>query len=157
MHPFAFAQSLDALDWGMWRADDPDAHEEAAERLRLAHSDAGRPPSPSSTATRRRRRAASPQTIPTSALPYDDGSYEYPYCDNQAALPHPARTGSTPSRTDSYNGPFYGVVNESLPNENIYGMVWDDVFLDPTTATNPYQPGVYDAFQASANAGHPRS
>ena len=91
-----------------------------------------------------------PQTIPVSQLPYDDGSYTYPYCDNRP-LYH--ISGPNPTTHDSYDGPFYGVVNESGPGENIYNMVWDDVYLDPSSSTNDYQPA-YDAFQANANASN---
>jgi hypothetical protein len=148
MHPFAFAESLEALDWGMWRADDPDAHAEQAERMTglirrwasnitIIHCD------PVSM------KCGLPQTIPVTSLPYDDGSYLYPYCDHR---PQYHIAGPDPVKHNSYDGPFYGVVNESLTGENIYGMVWDDVYLDPSnSSSNPYQPA-YDAFTASASA-----
>ncbi|HEY1959569.1 MAG TPA: S41 family peptidase [Polyangiaceae bacterium] len=148
MHPIAFVESLDALDWGMWRADDPDTHAEAIERMvsvirrwasniTVMHCD-------SSNDT-----CGAPQTIAVDSLPVDDGSYTYPYCDHRP-LYHLGSNGPNPVTHDSYNGPFYGVVTDSQPGENIYGMVWNDAYLDGS-GTNPYQPA-YDAFAANAGA-----
>ncbi len=148
MHPFAFAESLEALDWGMWRADDPEGHAEAAERMvslirRWATTITTIHCDPVSAT------CAAPQTIPVTALPFDDGTYTYPYCDHRP-LYHLGSSGPNPVIHDSYNGPFYGLVTDSQAGENIYGMIWNDVYLD-SSSTNPYQPA-YDTFQASANA-----
>jgi len=147
MHPIAFVESLDALDWGMWRADDPDTHAEAVERMSsvirrwatnitVMHCD-------SSNDT-----CAAPQTIAVADLPVDDGSYTYPYCDHRP-LYHLGANGPNPVTHNSYNGPFYGVVDESQPGENIYGMVWNDAYLD--NSGNAYQPA-YDELTANADA-----
>lgn len=148
MHPIAFVESLDGLDWGMWRADDPDTHAEAIERMTsvirrwatsitVMHCD-------SSTDT-----CGAPQTIAIDSLPVDDGSYVYPYCDHRP-LYHLGSNGPDPVTHNSYSGPFYGVVDESQPGENVYGMVWNDAYLDGS-GNNPYQPA-YDAFAANAGA-----
>lgn len=147
MHPIAFVESLDALDWGMWRADNPDTHAEAVERMpgvirrfaaniTVMHCDAA-------TDT-----CAAPKTIAVADLPYDDGSYLYPYCDHRP-LYHLGANGPNPVKHNSYSGPFYGVVDESQPGENIYGMVWNDAYL--ADGANPYQPA-YDALEANADA-----
>jgi hypothetical protein len=148
MHPIKFVESLDALDWGMWRADDPDTHAEAVERLvgvirrwatniTVMHCD-------SQTDT-----CGQPQTIAVDDLPVDDGSYLYPYCDHRP-LYHLGSNGPDPVKHNSYNGPFYGLVEDSQPGENIYGMVWNDAYLDGS-GNNPYKPA-YDTFQANADA-----
>ncbi len=148
MHPIAFVESLDALDWGMWRADDPDTHAEAIERmvstirrwastLTFIHCDP-------STKT-----CGAPQQIAVANLPVDDGSYQYPYCDHRP-LYHLSGGGIDPVAHNSWGGPFYGVASESLPGEDIYGMMWNDAYLDGSS-TNPYQPG-YEAIAANAKA-----
>jgi hypothetical protein len=147
MHPFDFFNSLDTVYWGTWHADDPDAHAEAAEymipairryatNITIIHC-------PTSST------CGAPQTIAVADLPYDDGNNTYPYCDHRP-LYHLGTNGPNPVTHDSYDGPFYGVVTDSQPGENIYGMIWDDVYLDGTSA-NPYLPA-YTAFQTGANA-----
>ncbi len=147
MHPIAFVESLDALDWGAWHADDPDTHAESIERmvsvirrwatnLTYIHCDAT-----SST-------CGAPQTIAVSALPFDDGSAEYPYCDHRP-LYHLGSNGPDPVAHNSYSGPFYGEVTDSQSGEAIWNMVWNDAYIDNTT--NPYQ-SAYDAIQANAKA-----
>ncbi len=147
MHPIAFVESLDTIDWGMWRADDPDTHAEAVERMiplirRFAtnityiHCNASQ------------MTCGQPVTINVTDLPFDDGTAEYPYCDHRP-LYHLGANGPDPVAHDSYNGPFFGVAVESQAGEDIYNMVWNDVYLD--SGPNPYQPA-YDAFQSSAKA-----
>ena len=148
MHPIAFVESLEALDWGMWRADDPDTHAEAVERHRLRHSTLGD------------EHHVHPlrQGIEHVRRPADDrrrrspvrrrNCVQYPYCDHRP-LYHLGSNGPDPVKHDSYNGPFYGVVTDSGAGEDIYGMVWNEVYLDNTS--NPYQPA-YDAIQANAKA-----
>ena len=144
MHPIAFVESLDALDWGMWRADDPDGHAEAIERM---------------TPTIRRwattityihcdpqtKVCGAPVTKNVADLPFDDGSTLYPYCDHR---PQYHVSGLDSVAHNSYAGPFYGVVNESLAGEDIYGMIWNDAYL---ASPNIYQPA-YDALDANAKA-----
>ncbi len=146
MHPIAFVESLDTLDWGMWRADDPDTHAEAIERMvsvirRWATNITTIHCDPTS------KTCAAPQTIAVADLPVDDGSYEYPYCDHRP-LYHISGNGIDPVAHNSYSGPFYGVANESQAGENLYEMIWNDAYLDPSSG-NPYQPG-YDAIAANA-------
>jgi hypothetical protein len=148
MHPIAFVESLDSLDWGMWRADDPDTHAEAVERMipvirRFAtnityiHCDPVL------------MTCGAPVTIAVTDLPFDDGTALYPYCDHRP-LYHLGANGPDPVAHNSYNGPFYGVAVESQTDEDIYNMVWNDVYIDGTSA-NPYAPA-YDAIQANAKA-----
>jgi hypothetical protein len=147
MHPIAFVESLDAFDWGMWRADDPDTHAEAIERMTGAirrwastittiHCDA------------QTKTCGAPQTINVASLPVDDGSYLYPYCDHRP-LYHLGTNGPDPVQHNSYNGPFFGAVQDSQSGEDIWGMVWNDANID--SSTNVYQPA-YDAIDANAKA-----
>jgi len=147
MHPIAFVESLDALDWGMWRADDPDAHAEAIERMQgtirrwastitTIHCD------PTS------KICAAPVTTNVADLPVDDGSYQYPYCDHRP-LYHLGANGPDPVQHNSYNGPFYGPVTDSQAGEDIWGMVWNDAYID--FSTNPYQQA-YEAIDPNAKA-----
>ncbi len=148
MHPVAFADSLEALDSGMWHSDDPDGHAEAIERMpSLIRRWATNITVIQCTAGV----CGAPKTIAVTDLPVDDGSYTYPYCDHRP-LYHLGLNGPNAVTHDSYDGPFFGVASESGAGENIYNMVWDDVYLDPSNqSANPYQPA-YDTFQANAKA-----
>lgn len=147
MHPIAFVESLDAIDWGMWRADDPDTHAEAVERMvsvirRFAtnityiHCDGAQ------------MTCGQPTTIAVTDLPFDDGTALYPYCDHRP-LYHLGANGPDPVAHNSYNGPFYGVAIESQPGEEIYNMVWNDAYIDGST--NNYA-AAYGAIQSNAKA-----
>ena len=119
MHPIAFVESLDALDWGMWRADDPDTHAEAVERMtgvirRWASNITTIHCDPHDDT------CGAPQTINVADLPVDDGSYHYPYCDHRPQY-HLGINGPDPVQHNSYNGPFYGVVDESQSGEEHLG------------------------------------
>ena len=147
MHPIAFVESLDALDWGMWRADDPDTHAEAIERMSgvirrwatsitMIHCD------PQS------KICSAPLTTKIADLPVDDGSYLYPYCDHRPQY-HLGSNGPDPVQHNSWAGPFYGAVEDSQSGEDIWGMVWNDAYIDFNG--NAYQAG-YDALDANAKA-----
>lgn len=147
MHPIAFVESLDALDWGMWRADDPDGHAESIERMqgvirRWATSITTIHCDPQT------KTCGSPVTTNIADLPVDDGTYQYPYCDHRPAY-HLGSNGPDPVQHDSYNGPFYGQVEDSQAGEDIWGMVWNDAYID--SSGNPYQAG-HEAIDANAKA-----
>lgn len=146
MHPIAFSETLESVDWGMWRADDPNAHAEPVERM--------------SGLIRRFARdftivrcasdgtCSAPETFAIADLPVDDGKVLSPYCDHRPQY-HLAANGPDPVRHDTYNGPFHGLLADSLPGENLYGMIWDDVYLtDPDQ--NPYAESM-DEFRAKAS------
>ncbi len=146
MHPIAFVESLDTVDWGMWRADDPGTHAEAVERMpgvirRFAHDitvircDAG-------TST-----CSAPETIDVASLPPDASNVQYPYCDERPAY-HLAQDNPDPVKHDSYKGVAYGLLADSQQGEDAYGMIWNDVWLtDPNQ--NAYSPAM-DEFRQNA-------
>jgi hypothetical protein len=146
MHPIAFVESLDALDWGIWRADDPDTHAESIERM---HGTIQRWATNITTihCDPQTKTCGAPVTTNIADLPVDDGSYQYPYCDHRPKY-HLGSNGPDPIQHNTYNGPFYGVVDESQPGEDIWGMIWNDAYID---TTNVYQPA-YDAMDANAKA-----
>jgi len=148
MHPIAFVESLDALDWGMWRADDPGTHAEAVERLasvirRWATNITVVRCNPQSLT------CSAPETIAVASLPPDSNNIQYPYCDHRPGY-HLGQNGPDPVQHNSYNGPFHGLLADSQTGENIYGMVWNDVYLDGVSA-NPYEASI-EEFRANANA-----
>ena len=146
MHPIAFSESLESVDWGMWRADDPRVHAEPVERMsglirRFARNfTVVRCASDGS--------CSAPETFDIASLPADDGSVQYPYCDHRPAY-HLAANGPDAQKHDSYNGPFHGLLADSQGGENLYGMIWNDVYLtDPSQ--NPYADSI-DEFRAKAS------
>jgi hypothetical protein len=148
MHPIAFVESLEALDWGIWRADDPDTHAESIERMigvirRWATTITTIHCDPQS------KTCAAPVTTNVADLPFDDGTYLYPYCDHRPAY-HLGSNGPDPQQHNSWAGPFYGAVEESQTGEDIWGMVWNDAYVDPSSG-NGYQ-AAYDALDANAKA-----
>src|SRR5262249_2667882 len=147
MHPIAFVESLDAVDWGMWRADDPDTHAEAIERMsgvirRWATSITTIHCDPQT------KICAAPVTTNIADLPVDDGTVDYPYCDHRPAY-HLGSKGPDPVQHNAWAGPFYGQVDESQAGEDIWGMVWNDAYIDFTV--NPYQ-SAYEAIDPNAKA-----
>lgn len=146
MHPIAFAESLEPIDWGMWRADDPNVHAEAVERMpslirRYAKS---------ITIVRCDGVAGTcspPETIDVTSLPADSSSIQYPYCDHRP-LYHLGTASPDPVAHNSYAGPYHGLLQDSQAGENLYGMVWDDVGF--FGSQNPYQDSL-DEFRAKAS------
>ncbi len=141
MHPIAFAESLESYDWNMWRANDPGTTAEPVERMsglirRFADNftvircDAGV--------------CGAPETISVASLP--DGNAPSPYCDHRPGY-HLASGGPDPAIHDSYNGPFHGLLADSQSGEDLYGMIWNDVYLEQKN--NPYAEGM-DEFRAKA-------
>ncbi|MEO8874619.1 MAG: S41 family peptidase [Polyangiaceae bacterium] len=144
MHPIAWAESLDDLDWGAWHADDPGTHAEAIERMRnlirrfakaltVIHCN-------SATST-----CGDPVTISVSSLPTTEPAI-YPTCDHRPAY-HLA-TGNPDAVTHDIQGVYSGVLADSAPGENIYGMIWNDVEL--AGGTNPYSAAI-ESFRSNAN------
>lgn len=147
VHPIEFVESLEDVDWGIWRADDPEAHAESVERL----SSIVRRWAKTITVIRCNPQSATcsaPETIDVTALPADASNIVYPYCDHRP-LYHLGQSGPNPITHSSYYGPFYGPVQESLQGENIWGSVWDSVYL-ASLQQNPYQPMI-EAFRDNAN------
>jgi len=145
VHPIAWAENLDDLDWGAWHADDPGTHAEAIERMRnmirrfakeltVIHCNAG-------TST-----CGAPQTIEMSSLPTTEPAI-YPTCDHRPAY-HLA-TGNPDAVTHDMNGVYSGVLADSNANENLYGMIWNDVELN-SDGSNPYTTAI-ESFRANAN------
>ncbi|HEX7600190.1 MAG TPA: hypothetical protein VF316_01250 [Polyangiaceae bacterium] len=146
MHPIAFSETLESVDWGMWRADDPRVHAEPVERMsglirRFARNFTIVRCASDGT-------CSAPETIDVASLPVDDGTVQSPYCDHRPGY-HLAANGPNPQTHNSYNGPFHGLLADSQSGENLYGMIWDDVYLtDPNQ--NPYAESM-DEFRAKAS------
>lgn len=145
-HPIAWAESLDVIDWGYWHSDDPNGHAEAAERLpgliqRFAKAiTIVRCDAVAST-------CSAPETIQVADLDPDDASIVYPSCDHRPKY-HLA-TGGPDEATHDVQAPYFGLLADSADGENLYGMIWNDVYLsDPTN--NPYAPAM-DEFRANAS------
>lgn len=147
MHPIAFVESLEDVDWGIWRANDPDAHGESVERL----ASVIRRWAKTLTIIRcnpQNATCAAPETIDVTSLPADANGILYPYCDHRP-LYHLGSNGPDASSHNSYSGPFFGPVVDAPQNENIWGSVWDSVYLQ-SLQQNPYQPMI-EAFRDNAS------
>ena len=147
VHPIEFVESLEDVDWGIWRADDPDAQAESVERL----GSIVRRWAKTITVIRcnsQNATCSAPETIAVTDLPADTNNIIYPYCDHRP-LYHLGQSGPNPITHSSYNGPFYGPIQESQQGENIWGSVWDNVYLS-NLQQNPYQPMI-EAFRDNAN------
>ncbi len=141
MHPIAFAETLEGSDWNMWRANDPGTNAEPVERM----SGLIRRFADNFTIVRcNGATCGAPETISVASLP--DGNAPQPYCDHRPGY-HFASGGPDPAIHDSYNGPFHGLLADSQSGEDLYGMVWNDVYLDQQN--NPYAEGM-DEFRAKA-------
>ncbi|MEO7109403.1 MAG: S41 family peptidase [Polyangiaceae bacterium] len=147
VHPIAWAESLDDLDWGAWKADDPGTHAEAIERMRnlirrfakeitiVKCSPNGGTPT-----------CAAPVTIEVADLPRTEPA-TYPTCDHRPAY-HLA-TGNPDPITHAMTGVYSGVLADSNVGENLYGMIWNDVEMN-SDGTNPYTTAI-ESFRANAN------
>ncbi len=144
VHPIPWAESLDAVDWSAWKADDPNVHAEAMERLRILirrwakkitiiHCD------PVALT------CSPPEDILTAKLPRTEPSV-YPSCDHR---PHyHLKTGGPDEVTHDVSGVYHGLLRDSLPGENFYGMIWNDVAMN-ADGTNPYTAAI-EEFRANA-------
>lgn len=133
VHPITFMETLEDIDWQYWRANDPDTHAEAAERLRYAIRRWGR------TLTIIRCDATTQTCGPKQTLSVDDLPKEepndYPNCDHRPTYPI-----AGPDPISHYvSKVFVGPVLQTAPEEGIYGMVWDSVYISNPQASNPYK------------------
>lgn len=128
LHPIAWARGLVSADWGYWQADNEKVNGEFAERMRaliplyartftVLHCD-----ETSGTCSDK------PEVIEVASLPPDqpsDGALIV--CDNRPAYHFASpQDGPDPATHDIQWGAVYrGLVAESAPGENIYGMVFD--------------------------------
>jgi hypothetical protein len=144
MHPIAFAESLEAIDWDAWRSNDPEGHAEAVERLRFMVRRWA------DTITVIRCDAAThtckpPETLHASDLPAAEPSL-YPQCDHRPGY-HLASGGPDATSHDVSDVSF-GPLRESGDGEGLYGVVWDSVYLQEGLA-NPYTTAI-EALRANA-------
>ncbi len=144
MHPIAFAESLDDLDWGFWHADDPAVHAEAMERLRNLIRRWGKTITwikcdPVSLA------CAPPETLDVNSLPTTEPQM-YPSCDHRPG--YHLESGNPDATTHFVNGVYHGRLKGSPAGEDLYGMIWNSVYLDGS-GTNAYQPAI-EEFRANA-------
>jgi hypothetical protein len=142
IHPVTFAESLYDIDWSFWHSNDPDGHAEALERMRYLIRRWGE------TITVIRCDPASvtcsaPETIEVASLPAIEPAL-YPECDHRPSYVVDGPDPVTHSVRDIYVGPLKNVA----PEEQLYGMVWDSVFLDGS-GTNPYK-APYDLLRDKA-------
>ncbi|AKU93631.1 hypothetical protein AKJ09_00295 [Labilithrix luteola] len=143
LHPIAFAESLDGVDWAAWHSTDPAGHAEAVERLRIlirrwAH-----------TITVIRCDAASLACGASETLSVDDLPPEpavYPDCDHRPAY-HLGAAGPDPV-THYIDGVYSGPLVGTDPTEALYGMVFDDLRLEPN-GVNAYRSAM-DTFRVNA-------
>ena len=127
MHPIAWAESLDDLDWGAWKADDPGTHAEAVERLRnLLRRFAKEMTIVKCHGT---ITCDAPTTIAIASLPTTEPSI-YPTCDHRPGY-HLA-TGNPDPVTHDMQGVYHGVLADSATGEDFYGMIWNDVEIGPS-------------------------
>lgn len=137
-HPIAWAEGLESIDWGYWRADDPDVHAESVERLRIL--------------IRRYARALTivrcaagtltcspPETLLVRELP-DEEPAVYPECDHRPRY-HFAEGGPNPVTHRVFDAQagasvFHGPIRDGRPGESIHAMVWNDVLFDEES--NPF-------------------
>jgi hypothetical protein len=143
-HPIAWAESLDDLDWGAWKADDPGTHAEAIERMRTLIRRYAKEitlVTCGGTAT-----CAAPVTIEVSSLPTTEPA-TYPTCDHRPAY-HLA-TGNPDPITHDMTGVYSGLLADSATNEDLYGMIWNDVEMN-ADGSNPYTASI-ENFRANAH------
>lgn len=145
MHPVTFMETLEDVDWQYWRANDPGTHAEAAERLRYSIRRWGR------TLTIIRCDAGTLTCGPAQTLSVDDLPKEepsnYPNCDHRPTYPVAGPDPNTHYVSKVFAGPVLG----TAPEENIYGVVWDSVYLASANSNNPYQPAM-ELLRSSATA-----
>jgi hypothetical protein len=147
VHPIAWAESLDDLDWDAWKADDPGTHAEAIERMRTLIRRFAKEITivrcSSTDGT-----CAAPETIEVSSLPTTEPA-TYPTCDHRPAY-HLA-SGNPDPVTHDMTGVYNGLLADSnqASNENLYGMIWNDVEFN-SDGSNPYTTAI-ESFRSSAN------
>jgi len=142
VHPIAFAESLDAIDWDAWHADDPAVHAEAIERMRVVIRRWAK------TLTFIRCDAAKgtcapPVTTSIADLPAAEPAI-YPSCDHRP-LYHLASDFPDPVTHDVEG--VYEDVLAGTDGEALYGMIWNDEALDG--GGNPFD-GPFASLRAGA-------
>ncbi len=145
MHPIAWAESLEAIDPTYWHADDPGTHAEAVERL-----DQLIPLYASTLTTISCEPTGStcgpPQTVAVSSLtPVDPTHQTYIVCDHRPGY-HLASGNPDSTTHDLTNPEYHGLLADSMPGENLYGMIFNDVNLD-SSGNNPLTGAVMDLQQ----------
>lgn len=143
MHPIAFAESLDGVDWAAWHSTDPGGHAEAVERLRILIRRWARTITvircdPSTLV------CGAPETLAIADLPPEPAVY--PDCDHRPGY-HLGAAGPDPD-THYVDGVYSAPLDGTDPAEALYGMVFDDVRLEPN-GSNPYRSAI-DGFRANA-------
>lgn len=142
VHPIRFVESLDDIDWGSWRANDPEVHAEAVERLRYVIRRWAK------TLTFVRCNGgtdscSAPETVDVSALSSTEPSL-YPNCDHR---PRYHLGASSPDEQTHRVGIHYGPLAGTQASEGLYGMVWNSVYL--RGSSNPYEDAI-EALRANA-------
>lgn len=122
-HPIAWMDSLDAIDWGYWHANDPDVHAEAAERMRNAIRRFARELSIVRCDRSTHVCNATAETLLITSLPKLEPE-QYPNCDHR---PGYLVDGPDPI-THRVRGNVVGVVKGTDPAEGIHAMVWNGVY-----------------------------
>lgn len=144
LHPLEFVESLDAVDWSIWKADDPDVHAESAERLRYALRRWG----VTLTIIRcdpQTKSCSPPETLPVTSLPKTEPAV-YPTCDHRPG--YHLVSGNPDAVTHNGGSIAHGLLKDSQAGEALYGMIWDDVYMD-SPSNNPYSAAI-DEFRANA-------
>ncbi|MBI5531895.1 MAG: hypothetical protein HY898_04215 [Deltaproteobacteria bacterium] len=144
-HPIAWAEKLLGLDGAGYGATDPTVHSGAVESL---------PTQIASYAetidvircTAGAGSCSAPETIAVASFADDSQQDVTPVCDHRPAY-HLA-TGNPDPVTHDFEDVHYGLLADSAPGEDLYGMIWNDTGWDYQSA-NPWKPA-FDAFRAKA-------
>jgi hypothetical protein len=141
MHPVAWMKSLVDYPWFAAQASDPEVHSMAVETLQtairaLASSVQILRCTPSS--------CSSPETITIANLA-DGFTTEHPVCDHRPAY-HLASGNPDPVSHD-FEDVRYGLLKDSAPGEDLYGMLWNDTLW--YDGPNPWKQA-YDTFRSKA-------
>ncbi|MCU0692501.1 MAG: PDZ domain-containing protein, partial [Polyangiaceae bacterium] len=127
IHPITWARSLIGSAWSFWQADDDTVNAEFVERLRglipkyartftVIHCDSGTDACNST-----------PEIVLVSSLPLaDDVSDAMVQCDNRPA--YHLVNGPDASTHDLGWSLFKGLLVDSQPGENLYGITWDSLW-----------------------------
>ncbi len=127
MHPIEWARSLIDVDWGWWQADDEQVNAEFAERMRgliprFARSITVLRCDPATLAC-----SDVPEVIEISSLPPDDPDQAPSVqCDNRPG--YHLVDGPDPSTHAVGDAIFTGLLVDSAPSEDLYGMTWDSLW-----------------------------
>ncbi len=144
-HPLAWEESLKGLAGGGFGATDPQNHSGAAENLPTSITSYAE----SIQVVRCDPVAgvcSAPETIAVTDFEDDDYSVVTPVCDHRPAY-HLA-SGNPDPVTHDFADVHYGLLADSAPGEDLYGMIWNDTDWDGVQ-TNPWQ-AAYTTFRASA-------